>query len=530
MKEEIKILKNASNLILGSIIKNTKGSYNSKIDNSWIDEVYNGSVSLNCHRIEWFFPFQAELFNVDEKDSVICFISAVTFIGSDNVLHSILGGYIHYDSISETEINLSYSEDFSTLNIEVFSQFDSEKDMFKTYYEYVDRLENQMKFSNQTTYNDDLMERIFSIEDLEELDLVDEEMYINKIKMLQKIATGGRMKDEEIPRVWGEYSIVSQITSQPILMNKAMCISLTKVETQQLLDQLNKKYHERIKRFKTDGKISLIFSPTLRGHQTSARHEIVLPKLGDWRFGYTDLYSAELIFHEFSHALDTARPSSGTRGKHDVHKHDFVRLLDMVLVDFSDYINERYMAKNQRQQILENNTKLIIFYQNKDKIELDLRKQEKIESEKRKSQQEEIYSKIGLGENSYPLLPLIQENKDIKTQYLKWVLSDSLKDMNKNDMILAKGILSKIEAEDFILTKPEISLLNTTISKSSRNKFVYNLPMKEQLTAGSYISKLENDISELSKGRIRDLEIKDDVRIRTYEEANLLKKTIGYED
>lgn len=530
MKQEIQILKNTSSHILTKLIRSS-GSYAS-VERAYIDDVYLGKANLTIEKINWYFPFQAELFNVDEKEGVICFLGIGLFSSNNYEFKALIAGYVHYDSITEDEIKLDNSEAYSTINFVILKQFLNNKSLYQEYDDYVTRLNNQLKFSTQNSENDYLMEKIASIEDLEELDLVDEQTYISKIKMLQKIATGGRLKDEEIPRVWAEYSLVSQITSQPVLMNKAMAISLSKIQVKELLDKLNEKYNARIRRFKTDGKISLIFSPTLRGHQTSARNEIVLPKLGDWRFGYTDRYSAELIFHEFSHALDTPRTSKGSvRGKSDIHKHDFVRLLDMVLVDFSDFINEHYVPSNQREQILTNNDKLLVFYQNKDKIELELRKKENIEMEQKKSTQKDIYSSIGLSENSYPLTPLLSENEERKIEFLIWSLNQQIKEMNNKEVQLAKSIITKLQNKEYILTKPEILLLANTVTDVNKSKFVYNLPsMGEQLSASSYISKLGQQVVDLSKGKIEDLELKDDVRIRTYTEASQLKKTSGYED
>lgn len=526
MKKEITILQNASNGLLEKLIRSSNGSFSS-INDIYINDIYRGYSTIKTEKIKWFFPYQAELFSVDEKDGVVCFIAKCKISSSEYNLTVIIGGYVHYESISENELKLSYSDSYNTINILIYQDWLSDSDWL--YYE--NRLNNQLKISNQNSLNDYLMEKIIGIEDLEELDLVDEELYIEKIKMLQKIETGGKIKDEEIPRVWGEYSLVSQITKQPVLMNKAMSVSLSKNEVQDLLNNLNERYKDRIKRFKSDGKISLIFSTSLRGHQSGSRNEIVLPKLGDWRFGYTDKYSAELIFHEFSHALDTPRSSSGSvKGKTDIHKHDFVYLLDMVLVDFSDFINERYIPINQREQILTNNEKLNLFYSKKDEIELELQKKEKIEIQEKKSKQNDIYSEIGLSENSFPLNVLLDEDLDRKIEYLKWSISKTSKDLNKSDLVVSKSIENKLNKEDYILNKQEIVLLNDILSKVSRNKFVYSLPMNEQLKASSYISKFQNEITELSKGRVDKYKIQDDVRIRTYEEASILKKTSGYTD
>ena len=163
-----------------------------------------------------------------------------------------------------------------------------------------------------------ILSEIIEIENQELKGNIDESLYLKKIELLCILSK------RDVEKVWGEYNIVQQITSQPVLMNKAMSIPLTKNEVAILLDDLKKKYFIKLKANNTEN-VNLIFSTTIRGHAKEVSKEIVLPKLGDWRFGYKDVYSAELVFHEFSHLLDYGRAVVQKYGKTDIHKHDFVR-------------------------------------------------------------------------------------------------------------------------------------------------------------------------------------------------------------
>jgi hypothetical protein len=359
------------------------------------------------------------------------------------------------------------------------------------------------------------LKKVEAIEEMEDLGLCTDEMYLDKIQLLQKIAKGNL---SETQRVWGEYSIVSQITSQPVLMNKAMSIALTKDEVADLMDDLNNVYSKQLKLLNARGKAGLIFSVTDRGHAKSSTFAITLPKLGDWRFGYTGVYSAELIFHEFSHILDFGRTSPD-------HRHDFVKNLDTMILKYKDFIEERYIPINQRNQILENSDRLLFFHANKDFIQNEFAKEEREELSKKKSEQAQIYSEIGLTENSFPLSYIIGDNAEVKKSYLKFIL-DSYKDKARTPQQKTsfKSITSKLNDDNIILDSDEIKLLNDATKSVTRTSFLNTLPFKEQITAGSYLSKFEKDIDALSKGTIENLSVKEKYQTRSYDEAKLLKK------
>lgn len=525
---EIKILKNSSNKLLNALFQQANEFIYTSSD--LVLRVASGESTLITNEIVWYFPFQAQLFDVDDIENTICFITQCTISNASEMHHCFISGYLKYESISDEVINLKTNGEEDCIFIVNFKSSDSSTSIRKIFIDFKERLDNQLKFVNQSRDNNEYLEKVMSIEDLEDLDLADEKIYIQKIKLLQQIATGGRLKEDEIQRVWGEYSIVSQITTQPILMNKATSIRLSKEGVQDLMDSLNEKYKERVKRIVSSGKIKLLFSPTLRGHHSGARHEIVLSKLGDWRFGYMDNYCAETIFHEFAHALDVVRPKHFKSGKSDVHKHDFVRVLDMILLDYADFINSNYSPINQREQILTNNQKLIDFYAVKDELEEKIRKEERIERQLKEEKQSEIYSSIGLTNDNFPIHAILGDNANRKLEYLKYAIEQYKDYLNKSNRPIYNSLSAELNSDSINLNKEEIELLVQAVKKVSRNNFVYALPFGEQLNAGSYISDFQNQLIDLSQGKLKGLEIDDKIRVRSYDEADILKKRGKYED
>jgi hypothetical protein len=215
----------------------------------------------------------------------------------------------------------------------------------------------------------ELLSKIIEIEGRELKGLIDESLYLKKIEMLCLLS------GNDVDRVWGEYSLVQQITKQPVLMNKAMSIPLTKNEVSLLINDLTLKYKMELKANKIE-KVNLVFSTSIRGHAKEVSKEIVLPRLGDWRFGYKNVYSAELVFHEFAHLLDYGRIKVQKYGKTDIHKHDFVRILDKMLESYSKFIEGKYIPSRQREQILNNSELLVNFHANREEIEAEDKEQE----------------------------------------------------------------------------------------------------------------------------------------------------------
>ena len=369
-----------------------------------------------------------------------------------------------------------------------------------------------------------LLADIIAIEVRELKGSIDESLYLKKIEMLCLLS------NRDVERVWGEYSIVQQITKQPVLMNKAMSIPLTKNEVALLMDDLTLKYKMELKANKIE-KVNLVFSTNIRGHAKDVSKEIVLPRLGDWRFGYSNFYSAELVFHEFAHLLDYGRVKVQKYGKTDIHKHDFVRILDRMMESYSKFIETKYIPSRQREQILNNSELLVDFHINREEIESN-EKEEEIKQITEKNQQiQSKYLEAGISEDNFPIHLLLQEDSINKLNYLEFAIANYEKSTPislplKDNLKLLRENLS---AEKSNLNKIQINLLVSSLDKTKLNDYLLKLPFMQQLKSASSLRKFSDEVLELSKGKISSFESKDSFKTRTYEEAEILKKR-GMED
>jgi hypothetical protein len=365
----------------------------------------------------------------------------------------------------------------------------------------------------------ELLANIIDIENSEIKGFSDESLYLKKIEMLCLLS--GR----DVEKVWGEYSIVQQITKQPVLMNKAMSIPLTKNEVSMLIDDLTLKYKMQLKANKIE-KVNLVFSTSIRGHAKDISKEIVLPRLGDWRFGYKDVYSAELVFHEFSHLLDYGRAVVQKYGKTDIHKHDFVRILDKMLETYSKFIEGKYIPSRQREQILNNSELLIDFHANKEDIEANDKEQELKQIAEKNEQIKNILSEAGISEDNFPIHLLLQEDGESKLNYLQYVIANYEKSipislqLKENIKLLRENLI----AEKSNLNKIQINLLVSALDKSKLNDYLMKLPLMQQLKFATILRKFSEEVRELSRGKISSLEVKEGYKVRTYDEAEILKK------
>jgi hypothetical protein len=369
-----------------------------------------------------------------------------------------------------------------------------------------------------------LLANIIDIENRELKGLIDEPLYLKKIEMLCLLS--GR----DVDRVWGEYSIVQQITKQPVLMNKAMSIPLTKNEVSLLIDDLTSKYKMQLKANYIE-KVNLVFSATIRGHAKEISKEIVLPKLGDWRFGYKDVYSAELVFHEFAHLLDYGRVKVQKYGKTDIHKHDFVRILDNMLETYSKFIESKYIPSRQREQILSNSELLVDFHTNREEIEAKDKEQELKQIAEKNEQVKNILLEAGISDDNFPIHLLLQEDGENKLNYLEFAIANYEKttpmslQLKENIKLLRENL----STEKSNLNKIQINLLVSALDKSKLNDYLLKLPLMQQLKSAAILRKFSEEVRELSKGKISSLEDNDSFKIRTYDESDRLKKR-GMED
>jgi len=370
----------------------------------------------------------------------------------------------------------------------------------------------------------ELLAEIIDIENQEIKGFIDESLYLKKIEMLCLLA------DRDVERVWGEYNIVQQITKQPVLMNKAMSIPLTKNEVGLLIEDLTLKYKMQLKANNIE-KVNLVFSTSIRGHAKEISKEIVLPRLGDWRFGYKDVYSAELVFHEFSHLLDYGRVKVQKYGKTDIHKHDFVRILDKMLEMYSKFIEGKYIPSRQREQILNNSNLLVDFHINREEIEAQDKEQELKQLAEKKQEMKTMLSEAGVSEDNFPIHLLLKEERENKLNYLEFAIANYEKStpvslpLKENIKLLRENLSS----EKSNLNKVQINLLISALDKSKLNDYLIKLPLMLQLKSASILRKFSDEVRELSRGKISSLEAKDSFKIRTYEEAERLKKR-GAED
>jgi hypothetical protein len=370
----------------------------------------------------------------------------------------------------------------------------------------------------------ELLANIIDIENRELKGFIDESLYLKKIEMLCLLS--GR----DVEKVWGEYSVVQQITKQPVLMNKAMSIPLTKNEVSLLIDDLTLKYKMQLKANKIE-KVNLVFSTSIRGHAKDISKEIVLPRLGDWRFGYKDVYSAELVFHEFSHLLDYGRIVVQKYGKTDIHKHDFVRILDKMLETYSKFIEGKYIPSRQREQILNNSELLVDFHANREDIEAKDKEQELKQIAEKNEQIKNILSEAGISEDNFPIHLLLKEDAENKLNYLESAIANYEKStpislpLKENIKLLRENLI----AEKSNLNKVQINLLVSALDKSKLNDYLMKLPLMQQLKFATILRKFADEVRELSRGKISSLEGTEGYKVRTYEEAERLKKR-GMED
>jgi len=370
----------------------------------------------------------------------------------------------------------------------------------------------------------ELLSKIIEIEGRELKGLIDESLYLKKIEMLCLLS------GNDVDRVWGEYSLVQQITKQPVLMNKAMSIPLTKNEVSLLINDLTLKYKMELKANKIE-KVNLVFSTSIRGHAKEVSKEIVLPRLGDWRFGYKNVYSAELVFHEFAHLLDYGRIKVQKYGKTDIHKHDFVRILDKILESYSKFIEGKYIPSRQREQILNNSELLVNFHANREEIEAEDKEQELQQIAEKNEQVKNILSEVGLSEDNFPIHLLLEEDKENKLNFLEFVIANYEKSilmslpLKENIKLLRENLSS----EKSNLNKIQINILVSALDKSKLNDYLLKLPLMQQLKSATLLRKFSDEVRELSMGKISSLESNDSFKVRTYQEAEILKKR-GMED
>lgn len=380
--------------------------------------------------------------------------------------------------------------------------------------------------------------KIEAINEMEALGLSTDEDFLEKMTIMQQLAGHKPM------RVHGEYEKVSRTTKYPVLMNMAMAIPLTKEGVVELVESLSKVYSKQLESLRSfnmatklkmaGGIVPVRFSLTMRSHADPNRFEMNLAKVGDWRMGRDGTFSAELVFHEFAHIVDFGRNSHAQVRKHsatlsEVHREDFVYILDNMLLKYKDWIIERYDATEHFNQIMNLLPKLSDFRLNQKQIISKIAQEEKKERDALAKEQKEKYDEIGLSENAFPLYLIMEENMNVKTDFINWALNTFIDNAIVNDdKAKANALKKKLASEtNVVLNKDEIVLLDTAIKQGSRMAFIRTLDIGSQLSAPPIVKQLEKDVESLSKGELESHKVpKSKLLIDEYDEEFI----IGDED
>jgi hypothetical protein len=92
--------------------------------------------------------------------------------------------------------------------------------------------------------------------------------------------------------------------------------------------------------------------------------------------------------------------------------------------------------------------------------------------------------------------------------------------LKENIKLLRENLI----AEKSNLNKIQINLLVSSLDKSKLNDYLMKLPLMQQLKFATILRKFSEEVRELSRGKISSLEGKEAYKIRTYDEAEILKK------
>lgn len=423
---------------------------------------------------------------------------------------------VFYKSIGDNEIDI--------ISVDLISNFfKSESDALSEWKTTKERI-NQSKIVASISPNSNLLEKIDAIEVAEDLmnsigEEIEEDLFLEKVVMLQKVANVKNPK-----RVAYEYGSVADITNQPVLMNKSLSIFLTKQQVLGLVQDLSQRYKDIILSIRTynvhnlfkanNYVVPMVFGKTERGHADSYNFKIVLPKLGDWRTGYRDLYTAELVFHEFAHILDSGRQKT-IRGKanFDVHRHDFVNIFEKVLLDYKDYINEKYSIQMFREMILNLDNWISEFRITYDDRIKSIKLQEKNRRDSiEESNKQDLYS-AGVSENSYPLEIILDDYRTEKLNFLLFsldrTLNKNIPDYRKPNILKARiKVLDALDGieEQLVFTKDEITEIKNSIIESDTNAWISEQPYEEQMKLLTPIKDFKDKVKDLADNKIRTAE------------------------
>jgi hypothetical protein len=493
---------------------------------SILAKVRDKQASLQVIDSVWYFPFQFNPsgfpYDTDTMGfSMMCRFKYSTDItvsaqGStgkeieiekDTPFFAIISGVVKFSELTDTRINVLEVPMGIQLKAIYFNKIEK---TVKSEWDYLTgKIGASIAFETQEEKTEFLTEKIEAYNDLDKMGLLGEEEFADRLKFIIDIAGHKETK------VWGEYNQVANLTKQQVLMNKATAISLTKTQVIGLVDQLSKIYSKQLHAInrpiikahlsRTGGKVPVVFSVEMRGHADPSKFRISLPKLGDWRMGFNGTYSAEVVFHEFAHVVDFGRKSGrGNTSRSDVHKHDFVEVLDNMLLKFEDWINKKYSSESHQNQIVGFADKQSYFYDNKRSIVSEIAKEEKQEREQRSSQESDALLEAGISENEFPLHLILDGDRTLKTDYLAWAATEHQKNPTTQG---EKAILAKLKGTvkkdgDIQLDKDQMTQLSRAVDSAKRTKFIFNLPMNQQIKSMDALKEFETQISDLNRGKL----------------------------
>lgn len=535
---DLKRLKAYGDTFVRKLILNSDAS-SSEFMQMLIQLSKENAVEINIQDYEYYLPQNIRFLDIKSTDNLETF--SVSFYGSILSENGFEVPYIDSSSASKkfeskpnkkfgviTHIEVSYKiigdDEIDIMSVNSISNFfKTESDALSEWKTTKERI-IQSKIIASVSPNSNLLEKIDAIEMAEDLmnsigEEIEEDLFLEKVIMLQKVANIKNPK-----RVVYEYGSVAQITNLPVLMNKSLSIFITKEQVLGLVQDLSERYKDIILSIRAynvhnlfvanNYVVPMVFGKTERGHADSYNFKIVLPKLGDWRTGYKNLYTAELVFHEFAHILDSGREKT-IRGKatFDVHRHDFVNIFEKILLDYKDYINEKYSIQMFRDMILNLDSWMDEFNMNYEKRVASIKLQEKNRRDTLEESKRDESFGFGITDNSFPLNIILKDYKEEKLNYLLFCLENTLNknipDYRKSSLLKARiKVLDAIEKidETLIFDKQEITEIKNSIIESDTNSWISTQPYEEQIKLLNPIKDFKDKVKDLADNNLKVVE------------------------
>ena len=540
-------LENKGSEFVKKVITNSNQLNSSDFLKRIIDLIKKNIVEIDIQEFQYYLPKQIRFIDsnkiISDKQTFGLSVFGSVLL-NENMSIPLLDSEDNFVSFDAKKFNLilhlevSYNQvdknEIDVINIYTFGYYyESEKESYKEW-ETIKQMIIDAKKIDEISPNSNLLEKIDTIEVAEDLmrsigEDIDEDLFLEKVILLQKVAD---IKDYKT--VFYEYGSVSKITKQPVLMNKAFSIFLTKEQVVGLIADLSDKYRKIIENIRAenihnlfkanDYVVPIVFGKTERGHADSTKFEIVLPKLGDWRTGYRDLYTAELVFHEFSHILDSGRRmTERNKATFDVHRHDFVELFDMVLVDYKEWINKNYNPQLMRDMILYLKNWITEFKVGYDSRINAIKKQEKTRMLSIQEDEDEIKENLGISKNSFPIDILLENDKEEKLKFMLFALE---RDMDKSmaDNFKRSLLNARIKILDFqdniepkiILDKQELETLLKSLENTETNLYIRDRSLDDGIKIMNLTKDFKNKLQMLSENKLPFEKKKETIVIEDY--------------